>query len=68
MTLKDWKKVENKKYFKTFHKDEGSINIWVFSNDGKNWMVDLDDSEKPIKKFKSESQALAFTKGYMRTH
>jgi len=66
--LKDWKLVENKKSFKTFYKKEGSRNIWVFTNDGKIWMVDLDDSRKPIRRFKTKSQAIKYARQYMRTH
>jgi len=65
--LKNWKKVENKKYFKCFWKENASINIWVFSNDKKNWLVDLDTGEE-LKKFKSESQAIKFVKSYMKKH
>jgi len=66
--LKCWKKVGNKKYFKTFYNEKDSINIWVFSNDKKNWMVDLDNSEKPIKKFKTEKRAISFTNKHMKKH
>ena len=66
--LNCWKKVENKKYFKTFYKEKDSKNIWVFSNDKKNWMVDLDDSKKPIKRFTTETKALKYTNNYIKKH
>ena len=67
MATKDYKKITDKKYFIAFYKEKDSINIWIFSNDKKNWMVDLDDGEK-LKTFKTKSQALAFAKQYMRNN
>ena len=77
MALKDWKKVDKNMWQKDksgWHFSQVRIGKYirsVYNPDNENlYHVDIyeDGGLKSEKKFKTKSQAIRFTKDYMRTH